>query len=65
MTRRNILLLCLWMTAMVSQAALTVTELKVEGLRSPLGIDTQTPRFSWQLESDQRNVVQTAYEIVV
>ena len=65
MTRRNILLLCLWMTAMVSQAALTVTELKVEGLRSPLGIDTQTPRFSWQLKSDQRNVVQTAYEIVV
>ena len=39
--------------------------LKVENLESPLGIDTDTPRFSWTILSDKQNVRQTAYQIVV
>ena len=34
-------------------------------LINPLGIDAVQPRFSWQLESSKRNVVQTSYQIIV
>ncbi|KYP15441.1 glycoside hydrolase family 78 protein [Flavihumibacter sp. CACIAM 22H1] len=39
--------------------------LQTEGLINPLGIDHPQPRFSWQLNSPKRGVVQTAYEIEV
>ena len=32
---------------------------------NPIGIDVQKPRFSWQLLSDETNVMQTAYEMRV
>ncbi|MFV0605916.1 MAG: family 78 glycoside hydrolase catalytic domain [Niabella sp.] len=46
-------------------AQTTVNNLLTENLSNPLGIDAQHPRFSWQLQSDKRNTVQTAYEIQV
>ena len=46
-------------------AGVAVTNPRCENLREPLGIDTDRPRFSWQLESDEKNVVQTGYEISV
>src|SRR3954468_16598419 len=42
-----------------------VINLKTENLINPIGLDVATPRFSWQLQSDKRNVAQTAYEIRV
>lgn len=36
-----------------------------EDRANPLGLDSSQPRFSWQLISDKRNVVQAAYEIRV
>lgn len=45
--------------------ALSLNELKVEGLRSPLGIDVARPHFSWQLQSDERGCFQKTYSIVV
>ena len=42
-----------------------VQNLLTENLHNPIGLDTPQPRFSWQLTSDKRNVVQTAYEIKV
>src|SRR5215831_1278656 len=42
-----------------------VTNLLCENLVNPIGIDVTQPRFSWQLASDKRNVMQTAYEIKV
>ena len=36
-----------------------------EYLTNPIGIDEPFPRFSWKLESDRKNVLQTAYEIKV
>uniref|UniRef100_UPI00321801F7 glycoside hydrolase family 78 protein n=1 Tax=uncultured Draconibacterium sp. TaxID=1573823 RepID=UPI00321801F7 len=33
--------------------------------KNPVGIDIEKPRFSWQMDSDQKNVSQTAYEIRV
>ena len=38
---------------------LSLTELLVEYLRSPLGLDEKAPRFSWQLSSDKKDTLQT------
>ena len=43
----------------------SVGNLRVENLEKPLGIDTDTPRFSWQITSDKQDVKQTAYQIIV
>ena len=40
-------------------------ELRVNELKTPLGIDDQTPRFSWQLQDTARGAMQTAYQIEV
>lgn len=38
---------------------------RCELLQDPLGIDVLKPRLSWEIISDQRNVKQTAYHILV
>jgi alpha-L-rhamnosidase len=43
----------------------TIQQLRTENLPNPVGIDVTTPRFSWQLVSNQRAVKQTAWEIKV
>lgn len=43
----------------------SVSELRTEGMTDPLGIHTETPRFSWQLQSSEYNVVQLSYRILV
>ena len=43
----------------------SVENLRVENLEKPLGIDTDTPRFSWQIVSEKQDVRQTAYQIIV
>ncbi|WP_295119462.1 family 78 glycoside hydrolase catalytic domain [uncultured Chitinophaga sp.] len=56
------LLLC---GAFQMQAQVTVKEQRCEMLQEPRGIDVLTPRLSWQLSSSQRNVHQTAYQVMV
>jgi len=46
-------------------AQVTVANLLCENLTNPLGLDVRTPRFSWQIESYERGVMQAAYEIRV
>ncbi len=50
-----------------AQAALVVRNLQVEYRSTPLGIDVQQPRFSWQMEATagERAVAQTAFQIEV
>jgi alpha-L-rhamnosidase len=45
----------------------TLATLRVEHTPTPLGIDVEAPRFSWQMEApaDTRGVAQSAYRIVV
>ena len=43
----------------------SVVSLLTENRVNPVGIDVLQPRFSWVIQSDKRNVVQTAYEIRV
>ncbi|MEP1894051.1 MAG: family 78 glycoside hydrolase catalytic domain, partial [Cyclobacteriaceae bacterium] len=44
---------------------ISVSDLKTESLSNPEGIDTATPKFSWNILSEERNVTQTAYQILV
>ena len=46
-------------------AQVSVNDLRCEMLVNPLGIDIKEPRLSWQLNSTQKNVQQTTYEIIV
>ena len=56
------LILCL--TTVSGAWALDVNNLRVMHLTNPPCVD-ETPSFSWQLQSDERGTVQTAYQIVV
>ena len=42
-----------------------VKNLTCEKQVNPIGIDAVTPKFSWQLAGNQRNLLQTAYQIRV
>ena len=44
---------------------LSLQNLRCEYKTNPVGIDEMQPRFSWELQSDQRDVMQTAYQIKV
>lgn len=44
---------------------LSLANLSVEYQNKPMGIDCQSPRFSWELVSEEQNVLQTAYELSV
>jgi alpha-L-rhamnosidase len=46
-------------------AALGVGELRCEHLDNPQGIDATQPRLSWILDSTERNVKQSAYQVLV
>lgn len=46
-------------------AQVKVGHLRTENLTNPIGLDVLQPYFSWQLISDQRNTMQSAYEIRV
>ena len=45
--------------------ALQVNHLRVQSLPNPQGVDETAPLFSWQLQSDERGVVQTAYRLLL
>ena len=45
--------------------ALTVTDLRCEYRRDPLGVDILGPRLSWVLHSARRGEIQTAYQVLV
>jgi len=46
-------------------APASVTTLRVEYQENPVGIDVRQPRLSWQIQSDRRGAMQSAYQIQV
>lgn len=65
MRKYTLLYIMALFTALSAMAKVTVNSPKTENLCNPLGLDTNAPRFSWQITSDKKDVVQTAYEIIV
>src|SRR4051812_22099760 len=49
----------------MNAAELRVTGLRTEYQDNPLGIDVETPRFSWRICSNERAVTQSAYRLRV
>jgi alpha-L-rhamnosidase len=66
-TRRlvTVSLLLLAFVPVAFGASLQVRDLRCEYLENPLGIDTTTPRLSWKLRTEQRDVKQSAYHLLV
>src|SRR5579863_1399375 len=54
-----------WAQSPQGQPARGPVELRVDNLKTPLGIDDPTPRFSWQLRDSALGARQTAYEVMV
>lgn len=47
----------------MAEQDLAVTDLRVNYLTSPIGVDDPQPRLSWRLESGRRNITQRAYRV--
>ncbi|OJX91927.1 MAG: alpha-L-rhamnosidase [Paludibacter sp. 47-17] len=63
MKLKHILALCCWLALPLSSAELV--KLRTEYTETPLGLDVETPRFSWQLHSTLQGHYQTAYQLQV
>ena len=57
--------LCCLFPQIAKSNSVSVSSMRKEQMESPIGLDTSIPRFSWRLESKAKNVMQTAYEILV
>ena len=44
---------------------ISVDNLRCELMVNPEGIDSRNPRLSWEIQSDQRNIKQQAYQVLV
>ncbi|MFD1819247.1 alpha-L-rhamnosidase [Pseudarcicella hirudinis] len=65
-TKRIFGLSCLLiLLSFYGKAQVSLQNLLLENQTNPIGLDTRDPRFSWSLQTDKRNVKQTAYEILV
>ncbi len=58
-----ILLLSAASSGMAQQ--LSVINLRCEYRHNPIGVDALKPKLSWELQTSQRNVLQTAYRVLV
>lgn len=54
-----------WVPLTASAAFAAPVRLRCERLENPLGIDSRTPRLSWQNDARERNWRQSAYQILV
>lgn len=45
--------------------SLKVVNLRCEGRHDPMGIESTAPHLSWELQSTEKNILQTAYHILV
>jgi alpha-L-rhamnosidase len=57
--------ICISANAFSQQSNIYVNNIKVEGLNLIDGITQVHPRLSWQIESNERSLVQNAYQIIV
>lgn len=63
--RYLLLLIFSFVSVQVNARQLSAHHLRCQQLENPLGVDVLNPKLSWQLESSQQNVLQTAYQVLV
>jgi alpha-L-rhamnosidase len=61
----GIALSCTILNLSAAAQQLSVTDLRTEYQKNPMGIDGAAPRLSWKINSAKRNVMQSAYQIRV
>ena len=67
---RGFIFLGLWALLCLNLMRANGSNLKVVNLKSeysvnPIGVDSERPRFSWQIESERRGIIQETYQIIV
>ena len=62
---RLTLLTCWLVGITVVNAAVSVTYTRCEYRENPVAVDALQPRLSWVLESKDRGVLQSAYQVLV
>lgn len=60
-----LIIILLMVTGQVVRAAVGLQNLRCEMLVNPQGIDTATPRLSWQITGSERGIMQKSYQILV
>jgi alpha-L-rhamnosidase len=64
--RINLLILVFLIISTITlYAQVDLVQLNTEHLKNPVGLGEFHPRFSWVLTSNDRKVIQTAYEVRV
>ncbi len=63
--RKSTMLATFLLVLFITKAQVQVSNLTVEHLSSPLGLEERQPKFSWKLSDSKRNSMQAAYEIEV
>jgi len=61
----TVCLLSIAFSTSLSAQKLSLYDLKVEYQDNPLSVETQSPRFSWKLNTSTKNTLQQSYEIRV
>ncbi len=65
MKRFILFVICFAVSAQLPAQQLSAANLRCESRNNPLGVEAAKPKLSWQLQSTQQNVLQTAYRILV
>jgi alpha-L-rhamnosidase len=65
MTKKLLLPFLFQLCVMMVFAQVKLVNLLTENKSNPIAIDQSSPRFSWQLRTNNRNTMQTAYELIV
>ncbi|MDN3594819.1 glycoside hydrolase family 78 protein [Zunongwangia endophytica] len=64
--RKILIIITIFYSGIVSaQSGIQLQELECEMLKNPLGIDVITPRLSWKIKTEESQVMQKAYHILV
>ena len=63
--KKTFLICILSIHQLISAQPLKLYDLKTEQLTNPLGLDITQPRFSWKLQSDAMNTMQSSFEIII
>ncbi|MDP4276764.1 MAG: family 78 glycoside hydrolase catalytic domain [Bacteroidota bacterium] len=61
----SFLLTCSACSSSKEDGVVFVSNLRIETLVDPLALDVSHPRFSWEINTSERNIVQTDYRILV
>jgi alpha-L-rhamnosidase len=64
-TRLSLLFVTIVASSTLFASDLTVTDLRCDYVRAPLGVDSAVPRLFWRVESSVRSQRQTAYRVLV